>query len=206
MPLFWHSPEHVTSVVLACHLSVSCRWLTWWWCVPLLTLDFIIRKKQQQSNDSNIQSYLHMMDFNDKILKTLYDNYINFINVGFKVGMKLILQLSKPQCIFDIFFGSVYGCTPRLTVMVVRSFKKRSLQQQLGSVPDSGTNKSLMGTNIPLRIRYWHQTAHHTWNWIQVLLNWLTKLMTEMKNSTCFVQCFLWWVMNFFNQTSFSKD
>lgn len=53
------------------------------------------------------------------------------------------------------FCGRVcVACTRGLTVMAVWSFKKRSLQLQLGSAPDSGTNKSLMGTNIPLRICY----------------------------------------------------
>lgn len=75
----------------------------------------------------------------------------NLVNVGFKVDMKQKLQLSKLKCVFAVL---LFMCLPCLTVMVVWSFKKRSLQLQLGSMPDSGTNKSLMGTNIPLRIWY----------------------------------------------------
>lgn len=49
---------------------------------------------------------------------------------------------------------SVCGRCPSLTVMVFGSFKKRSLRHRLGSSPDSGTNTSLMGTNIPVGIRH----------------------------------------------------
>lgn len=34
--------EHLRNVVPVCHWSVSCRWLQWRWCVPLLTLDYSI--------------------------------------------------------------------------------------------------------------------------------------------------------------------
>lgn len=84
-----------------------------------------------------------------------YQNGVTEIKVYLKcTECSFRKKKKKAQKFIFMIPPSVCGRCPSLTVMVFRSFKKRSLRHRLGSTPDSGTNTSLMGTNIPLGIRH----------------------------------------------------
>lgn len=100
-----------------------------------------------------------------------------------KTKMKVYLKSTglslRPRSLFLWFLRVSVDAVQVWQWWCLGALRKEALRHRLGSSPDSGTNTSLMGTNIPLGIRHQHQTAHHTLNQIQGLLNWLTKLMTE---------------------------
>lgn len=83
-----------------------------------------------------------------------YEKRWTEIKVYLKSTGRSLRKKKKAQKFIFMIPQSVCGRCPSLTVMVFRSFKKRSLRHRLGSSPDSGTNTSLMGTNIPLGIRH----------------------------------------------------
>lgn len=142
MPLFWHAPN--MSVAWSLPVSGLSAVGDWHGLDVSLFSPLTFPLGVGDTASPTIPQY--KIDLNYRIQKI----WVAII----KTPMYSIMSLHCQPSHFCIFVEVDMVWIPSLTVMVVWSFKKRSLQLLLGSAPDSGTNKSLMGTNIPLRIWY----------------------------------------------------